>query len=138
VSDFNELNQQVMEEFRRNGGKVGGASEGVPLLILTATGAKSGRPRATPVVYRPDGDRYVIFATKAGAPENPSWYYNVKANPEVIVEVGTERITAAATELVGKERERLWEAQKAEYSQFAEYEETAAGRVIPLVALTRA
>ena len=138
MSDFDELNQQVMEEFRRNGGKVGGASEGVALLILTATGARSGEARETPVVYRPDGDRYVIFATKAGAPENPSWYHNVKANPEVIVEVGSERFTVAATELVGEEREQLWEAQKTDYSQFADYEETAAGRVIPIVALTLA
>ncbi len=137
MSDASDLNRWVMDEFRRNGGKVGGASEGVPMLILTTIGAKSGKERETPVVYRPEGDRYIVFATMAGAPKHPSWYYNVMANPQVTIEVGTERFAATASELVGAERDRIWEAQKADYVQFAEYEETAAGRVIPVIAITR-
>ena len=110
MSDAAELNRQVMEEFRRRAGKVGGVSDGVPLLILTTTGAKSGKTRENPMVYRPDGDRYIVFATMAGAQKNPSWYYNAVANPDVIVEVGTERLEAVATEVVGDERDRLREA----------------------------
>ena len=137
MSDPKELNRMVIEEFRRSGGKVGGSSEGVPLLILTTTGARSGQTRENPMVYRPDGERYIVFATMAGAPKNPSWYYNLSANPDVTVEVGTERFTAIATELGGQEREGLWEAQKADYAEFAEYEKTAAGRTIPVIALVR-
>lgn len=138
MSDLKELNRSVIEEFRRSGGKVGGASEGVPLPTLTTISAKSGQTRKNPMVYRPDGERYIAFATMAGAPRNPSWYYNVKANPQVTVEVGTERFPATATEVVGPERNRLWEAQKADYAQFGDHEETAAGRVIPVIALIRA
>jgi deazaflavin-dependent oxidoreductase (nitroreductase family) len=131
------MNKQVLKEFRENGGKVGGMFEGAPLLILTTTGAKSGKTRETPLMYRPDGDRFIIFASMAGAPTNPSWYYNVKANSDVTVEVGSERFAARARELPADEREGPWEAQKAEVPQFAEYEKQA-NRVIPLVELTRA
>ena len=137
MTDLSELNRQVIEEFRRSDGKVGGASEGVPLLILTTTGAKSGKKRENPMVYRPDGERYIVFATMAGAPKNPSWYYNATANPQVTVEVGTERFAATATEIVGEERDQIWEAQKTDYEQFADYERTAGARVIPVMALTR-
>ncbi len=137
MTEFAEMNKKVMEEFRENGGKVGGMFEGAPLLILTTTGAKSGKTRENPLMYRPDGDRFIIFASMAGAPTNPSWYYNVKANPDVTIEVGAERFAARARELPPEEREGLWEAHKADVPQFAEYEKQA-GRVIPLVELTRA
>ena len=137
MSEFAEINKKVMDEFRENDGKVGGMFEGAPLLILTTKGAKSGQPRQNPLMYRPDGDRYIIFASMAGAPTNPSWYYNAKANPEVTVEVGTDRFAATATEIGGEERDRIWNAQKSEVPTFAEYEEKT-DRVIPLVAITRA
>lgn len=137
MSEFAEMNRKVIEEFRANDGKVGGMFEGAPMCILTTTGAKSGKTRENPLMYRPDGDRYVIFASMAGAPTNPSWYHNVKANPDVVFEVGSERFEAKATELEGAERDRLWEAQKAEVPQFAEYEQNT-DRTIPLMAITRA
>ncbi len=137
MSDFAEMNRQVMEEFRANDGRVGGMFEGAPMCILTTTGAKSGKTRENPLMYRPDGDRYIIFASMAGAPTNPSWYYNAKANPDVTFEVGPERFAARATELEGAERDRLWEAQKADVPQFAEYEQKT-DRTIPLIAVTRA
>lgn len=137
MSEFAEINKKVMDEFRENDGKVGGMFEGAPLLILTTKGAKSGQQRQNPLMYRLDGDRYIIFASMAGAPTNPSWYYNAKATPEVTVEVGADRFSATATEISGEERERIWNAQKSEVPTFAEYEEKT-DRVIPLVAITRA
>lgn len=136
MSEFAEMNAKVAEEFRANGGKVGGMFEGAPMCILTTTGAKSGKTRENPLMYRPDGDRYVLFASMAGAPTNPSWYYNAKANPDVVFEVGDERFGARATELEGAERDRLWDAQKADVPQFAEYDQKT-DRTIPLMAITR-
>lgn len=137
MPEFAEMNAKIAAEFRANGGKVGGMFEGAPMCILTTTGAKTGKTRENPLMYRPDGDRYVVFASMGGAPTNPSWYHNAKANPDVVFEIGTEKFDARATELYGEERDRLWEAQKADVPQFAEYEEKSA-RVIPLVAITRA
>lgn len=137
MSEFAEMNARVAEEFRANDGKVGGMFEGAPLCILTTTGAKSGKTRENPLMYRADGDRYILFASMAGAPTNPSWYYNAKANPDVVFEVGPEKFDARATEIEGAERDRLWEAQKAEVPQFAEYDEKT-DRTIPLLAVTRA
>ena len=90
MADRNDWNRQTIEAFRASGGKVGGVWEGRPLLLLTTTGAKSGQRRTTPVMYLADGDRLLVFATKAGAPTNPAWYHNLLAHPEVTVEVGTE------------------------------------------------
>ncbi|MGO9973633.1 MAG: nitroreductase/quinone reductase family protein, partial [Solirubrobacteraceae bacterium] len=91
-----DFNAKIIEEFRANGGRVGGMFESMPLLLLHHTGAKSGKQRVNPLAYQRDGDRYVIFASKAGAPTNPDWYHNLKAHPEVAIEVGTETINVVA------------------------------------------
>ena len=134
MADRNDWNRQTIEAFRANGGKVGGVWEGRPLLLLTTTGAKSGQRRTTPVMYLPDGDRLLVFATKAGAPTNPAWYHNLIAYPEVTVEVGTETYEATATSLTGDERDRLYAKQASLYPQFGEYQSRAT-RTIPVIAL---
>lgn len=128
-------NALVIEEFRANGGRVGGPFEGMPLLLLHHTGARSGRARVNPVAYMEDGGRQVIFASKAGAPTNPDWYHNLKAHPEVTIEIGTETIDVRAEEAVGGERDRLYAAMAARRPQFAAYQQ-ATERVIPVVVLT--
>src|SRR5271167_3972966 len=105
---MNEFNRAIIDEFRANDGKLGGPFEGAPVLLLTTTGAKSGERRTTPVMYLPDGERMVIFASKAGAPTNPAWYHNLLANPTATVEVGTETVDAAAVVTSGEERDRLF------------------------------
>ena len=136
MPDMNDWNRQLIEDFRANGGKVGGMWEGRPLLLLTTTGAKSGQHRTSPVMYLRDGDRLLVFASKGGAPTNPDWYHNLLAHPEVTVEVGDETYKAIATPLTGEERDRLY-AQWAEmYPQFDEYQKKTT-RKIPAVALER-
>jgi deazaflavin-dependent oxidoreductase (nitroreductase family) len=136
VTDMNDWNSKIIEEFHANGGKVGGPFEGTPLLLLTTTGAKSGQRRTTPLVYMPDGDRMIIFASKAGAPTNPDWYHNLVAHPQVTVEVGTETFEAASVVITGEERDRLYAQQAATNPGFAEYE-TKTTRQIPVIALKR-
>lgn len=131
-----EFNQKVIEEFRGNGGKVGGPFAGAPMILVTHTGAKSGKSHTTPLVYTKDGDRFVIIASKAGAPTNPAWYYNLLAYPEVTVEVGTERFTARAVEVRGTERDRLFDAQAQRMPQFNEYKKNTT-RTIPVFTLER-
>ena len=135
VSDFNK---QIIEEFRANDGKVGGPFEGASMLLLHTIGAKSGQERVNPLVYRAVGDAWAIFASKAGAPTHPDWYHNVVANPDVTIEVGSDTFPATARIATGDERTRIWEAQKANVPQFAQYEESAGGREIPVVLLERA
>ena len=130
----NDWNTQIIEEFRANGGQVGGNFEGAPLLILHSSGAKSGQERVIPLMYRPEGDALVIFASKAGAPTNPDWLYNLRANPEATVEVGTETKKVIAREAEGTERERIWDAHKKAFPGFQEYEDKT-DRVIPVVVL---
>lgn len=134
MADPNDWNRQIIEEFRANGGKVGGQFDGAPLLLLHSTGAKSGEERVHPVMYQADRDRMAIFASKAGAPTNPDWFHNLRAHPEATVEVGTETVPVTARVAEGEERERIWERQKREYPGFAEYE-AKAGRTIPVVVL---
>jgi len=136
MSEMDDFNRKVIEEFRANDGKVGGPFEGSPVLLLTSTGAKSGERRTTPVMYLPDGQRMVIFASKAGAPENPAWYHNLLANPTVEVEVGSETVEVDATVTSGEERARLFRQQAELFPQFAEYEKKTT-REIPVVALER-
>ena len=133
----NDWNKTVIEQFRANGGKVGGQFDGAPLLLLTTTGAKSGQRRTNPVMYLPDGDRLVIFASKGGAPTNPDWYHNLRAHPRATVEVGAETYDVDATFTAGKERDELYDRQKTIWPGFVEYEAKTA-RVIPVVALKRA
>ena len=126
-------NETVIETFRKNGGKVQG---GMNLLLLTTTGAKSGQPRIAPLAYSTDGDRYVVAASKGGAPSNPDWYFNVVANPIVTIEVGDEKFQARATIADGAERDRLYAAHAELMPGFAEYE-TKTTRRIPIVLLER-
>lgn len=135
-SKMNDWNRQVIEEFRNNGGKVGGQFEGAPMILVHHFGAKSGTERVSPMVYFPDGDRLLIIASKAGAPTNPDWYHNLKAHPRVDVEVGTETFPVAVEELAGDERAEKWAQVTAAMPGFAEYQEKTT-RTIPVLALTR-
>ena len=132
---MSDYNQQIIEEFRANGGEVGGNFAGAPLLLLHSVGAKSGQERVNPMMYLADGDRYLVFASKAGAPTNPDWYYNLKANPRAIIEVGQHTLQVEAVDLEGEERTRMYDKQAELYSGFATYQENT-DRVIPVVALT--
>ncbi|MGZ5317865.1 MAG: nitroreductase family deazaflavin-dependent oxidoreductase [Actinomycetota bacterium] len=131
---MSDWNTNVIEEFRANHGKVGGMFVGAPLLLLTTTGAKTGATRVNPLMYLSDGDRLVIFASKGGAPTHPDWFHNVKANPSVTVEVGSETYRAVATEVTGDERDGLFTRQSELYPQFAEYQADNP-RLIPVVVL---
>jgi deazaflavin-dependent oxidoreductase (nitroreductase family) len=135
VTPPTDLNAQIIEEFHANGGRVGGMFEAMPLLLLHHTGAKSGTSRINPLAYRRDEGRYVVFASKAGAPTNPDWYHNLKAHPHVSVEVGTATIDVVASEATGEERERLYRAQAERMPQFAEYA-SKTERAIPVIILT--
>ncbi|MGH7965273.1 MAG: nitroreductase family deazaflavin-dependent oxidoreductase [Candidatus Binatia bacterium] len=136
MSELNDFNQQMIKEFRANQGKVGGQMANMPVLLLTATGAKSGREITKPLVYTKDGDRIVIIASFAGAPKNPPWYNNLVANPEATVEVGTERFRVRAAEVTGEERQRLFDRQAQQMPIFAEYKQKTT-RQIPVFVLTR-
>ena len=135
MADAEDFNTKVIKEFRENGGKVGGPFEGAPVLLLHHTGAKSGIERVNPLMYQQVGDSVAIFASKGGAPTNPDWYYNLAANPDTTVELGTGTVKVSAREATPEERGRIWEKQKETYPQFAEYETTSAGRQIPVVLL---
>jgi deazaflavin-dependent oxidoreductase (nitroreductase family) len=136
MTAVNDFNRDLIDEFRTNEGKVTGIFGGAPLLLLTTTGAKSGRTRTTPLVYLQDGDRIAIFGSKGGAPSHPAWYHNLVANPDVTVEVPGETFEARAVVLDGAERERLFSAQKQAMPAFAEYE-AKTDRQIPVIVLER-
>jgi deazaflavin-dependent oxidoreductase (nitroreductase family) len=136
MTDMNDFNANVIAEFRANGGKVGGPFEGAPMVLVTHTGAKSGVRRTTPLVCTTDGDDIVIIASKAGAPDHPAWYFNMKANPVVTVERGTDTWEADVVEATGAERDRLYAAQAAAMPNFAEYAEKTS-RLIPVLRLVR-
>ena len=141
MSEFDDMNREVVAEFRSNQGVVdtaaGGYFKGKPMLILHTTGAKTGAERANPLMYLDEGDRRFVFASKGGAPDNPDWYYNLKANPGVTVEMGTESYPATASVITGPERDRIYAEQVAAFPQFGEYEQKTT-RKIPVVALDRA
>jgi deazaflavin-dependent oxidoreductase (nitroreductase family) len=130
-----DWNAQIIEEFHANAGRVGGMFEGMPLLLLHHTGAKTGTSRINPLAYQADGGRYVVFASKGGAPENPAWYHNLKAHPNVTIEVGADTIDAVASEAKGEERDRLWRTQVERVPQFGDYE-SQTPRTIPVMILT--
>ncbi|HEX2178341.1 MAG TPA: nitroreductase family deazaflavin-dependent oxidoreductase [Actinomycetota bacterium] len=132
----NDWNEKIIEEFRANEGRVGGPFEGAPMVLLTTTGGRTGKPHTTPLMYLPDGDRVVVFASKGGAPTHPQWFDNLVANPKVRAEVGTESFEANAVVAEGEERDRLFEEQKRRYPQFGEYEMKTT-RKIPVVILER-
>jgi deazaflavin-dependent oxidoreductase (nitroreductase family) len=129
-------NENVIEEFRANEGRVGGNFEGAPLLLLHSTGARSGQERVTPMMYLAVDDAFAVFASKAGADTNPDWYHNLRAHREARVEVGTETLDVTARVLDPEEREPIWEEQKRRYPGFADYE-ARTDRVIPVVLLER-
>ena len=135
MSDFN---QQIIDEFRANAGRVGGPFEGASMILIHDVGAKSGTERVTPLVHFPEEDgRTVIVASAAGAPKHPAWFHNLKANPKIDVEVGTERYQVVAEEITGTERDELWEQIVEKAPGFGDYQRKT-DRVIPLVRLTRA
>lgn len=136
MSDWNDWNQKVIEEFRANGGRVGGMFEGRPLLLLHHVGARTGTRRVSPLMYQDVADGYAIFASKGGADTNPDWYHNLVANPATDVEIATETIPVRARVAHGEERTRIWSRQKSDQPQFAEYESKTL-RVIPVVVLER-
>ena len=134
---MSDWNRKIIEEFRANEGRVGGNFEGRTLLLLHHTGAKSGAEYINPLAYqRLSDDSVAVFASAGGAPKNPDWYYNLVANPDVQVEIGTESFTARARVTSGDERPEIGERQKADWPGFADYEEKTTGiREIPVVVL---
>ncbi len=136
MTDMVEFNNNVIAEFREKGGKVGGMFEGAPLILVHHVGAKSGVERVAPLAYLADGDRLFIFASKAGADENPAWYHNLVANPKTTVEVGTETFPVTASVLTGAERDEIFAKQVAAQPGFGEYEKKTT-RIIPVIELTR-
>ena len=137
MADPNDWNAQIIEEFRANGGKVGGPFEGSPMVLVHHKGAKTGTERVTPLMAQVEGDRLFIFASKAGAPDNPDWYHNLKANPETTIEyLDDPNVPVRVVELEGAERDRVWDRQKTEWPQFAEYE-ASTDRTIPVLELQR-
>jgi deazaflavin-dependent oxidoreductase (nitroreductase family) len=129
-----DFNSKIIEEFRANGGRLGGQFEGAPMLLLHHTGAKSGRQRVNPVMFQSVGDDMAIFASKGGGPTNPDWYHNLLAHPDTSVEVGADTVAVKARVADDAERTRIWEKQKKEYPGFADYE-AKTSRTIPVVIL---
>jgi deazaflavin-dependent oxidoreductase (nitroreductase family) len=134
MTNANDWNAGIIEEFRANAGKVGGQFEGAPLLLLHTTGARSGQERVNPVMYQDLGGPVAVFASKAGAPTNPDWYHNVVAHPEVSAEIGTETRQFRARVAIGDERAQIWTQQMQDYPGFADYE-SKTDREIPVVIL---
>ncbi len=130
-----DWNTGVINEFRKNHGKVGGQFEGAPLLLINHRGAKTSKPRTNPVMYLKDGQRYLVFASKGGADTNPDWYHNLKAHPDVKIEVGDQTIDVRAEEVKGAERDQLYAQQASLYPQFAQYQRQTK-RLIPVIAFT--
>jgi deazaflavin-dependent oxidoreductase (nitroreductase family) len=136
TSPAEQFNQRNIDEFRASHGRVGGNFAGAPLLLLHTVGARSGQRRINPVMYLADGDRYLVFASKAGADTNPGWYWNLRANPDTAIEVGDETIATRATELTGAERDEKYRIQSERYPGFAGYQQKTS-RTIPVIALIR-
>jgi deazaflavin-dependent oxidoreductase (nitroreductase family) len=133
---MSDWNTAIIEEFRTNGGKVGGTFEGSNLLLLTTRGARTGASHTTPLGYLSEGDQLVVIASAAGAPRNPAWFHNVRANPSVTVEVGTSSFEAVATVPSPAERDALWAKVIEAMPGYADYQKQT-DRVIPVVVLTR-
>lgn len=132
---MSDWNNEVIEEFRANKGKVGGHFEGRPLLLLHHEGAKTGTKRVSPLMYQEVSGGFAVFASKGGADNNPSWFHNLRANPDTTIEIGGDTIEVRAHELQDDERESIWERQKRDYPQFADYEEKTARDEIPVLVL---
>lgn len=135
MSSIGDYNQRIIDEFRANAGKPPSWSGSSPLILVHHRGARTGAERVNPVAYLDDDGRYVIFASKAGAPANPDWYHNLKAHPDTTIEVGSDTVAVTAAEATGAERDRLFATQAQRSPQFAEYQEKT-DRVIPVIVLT--
>ncbi len=136
TNERNERNRLLIKEFRSNEGKTSGGFAERPLLLLSTVGAKTGHQRTHPLMYLPDNDCWIVFASKGGGPTSPDWFHNLVANPTVTVEVGTETFEADATVVTGEERDRLYAKQAQLYSVFADYQQRTT-RKIPVIALAR-
>ena len=136
IKEMNNWNASIIEEFRGNHGVVGAMFEGAPVLFCTSKGARSGVERVNPMMYLPEEGALYVFASKAGAPSHPDWYYNLVATPEVSVELGDETFLAKATPVGREERDRIYAIQASSFPNFAEYEAKTT-RVIPVVKLER-
>jgi deazaflavin-dependent oxidoreductase (nitroreductase family) len=134
MSAREELNRPVIEEFRANAGVLGGQFAGVPMLLLTTRGARTGQPRTVPLAYVKDGQRFVVCGANGGRDTNPAWLANLAAAPEAVIEVDTRTIQVVASIVTGAERDRLWQAQVAQLSWFDGFQQATA-RPIPVVAL---
>ena len=117
---MSDWNTKIIEEFRANGGAVGGQFAGAPLLLLHTVGARSGQRRVSPVMCQKAGGGYAVFASRAGAPVSPGWYHSLLAHPQVTAETGTGTAELAARAAGGDERERIWAAQRAACPGFAD------------------
>ena len=135
MSELNERNQKIIDEYRANSGKVGGNFEGKSLLLLHTKGAKSGQERINPVACVRDGNRWVVIASKAGAPTHPDWYHNLLANPNVTIEVGTQTLRVHAAAAEEPERTRLYDQMVEVMPGFDGYRRKTT-RVIPVIVLT--
>lgn len=142
MADAQDWNAKIINEFRANGGRVGGPFEGAPMVLVHHVGRKSGKQNLTPMMYLPGDDgsgTIFVFASKGGAPSNPAWYYNLVSAGRAQVEVGTDTYDVEVREIKGDERDKIYAEQASRYPGFAEYEEKTAGiRTIPVLALTRA
>lgn len=136
MTELNDRNRNIINEFRANAGKIGGRFENTPILLLHTVGAKSGQERINPLAYHMDGDRYVIIASKAGAPTNPDWYYNILAHPDVEIEVGTQTLKVKASIAEGAEHDRIYDERVSRNPGFGEYRAKTT-RIIPVILLTK-
>jgi deazaflavin-dependent oxidoreductase (nitroreductase family) len=130
-----DFNAKIVQEYRANGGKLGGMFAGSDLLLLHHTGAKTDTERVSPLAYQMVGESYAVFASRAGSPANPGWFRNVLANPRTTIEIGTETVPVTARVAEPAERDVIWDRQKKRVPQFAEYERKAAPRKIPVIVL---
>jgi deazaflavin-dependent oxidoreductase (nitroreductase family) len=130
-----DFNIKIVDEYRANGGKLGGMFAGADLLLLHHTGAKSGVHRVSPLAYQRIGESFAVFGSRAGSAANPDWLYNIVAHPDTTIEIGTETVPVMARVAEPAERDVIWDRQKKRAPQFAEYEKKAAPRKIPVIVL---
>jgi deazaflavin-dependent oxidoreductase (nitroreductase family) len=130
-----DFNTKIIAEYRANGGRLGGMFAGSDLLLLHHTGAKSGIRRVSPLAYQMVGESYAIFASRAGSPANPDWFYNIVANRDTTIEIGTRTVSVKARVAEPAERDVIWDRQKKRVPSFADYEKKAAPRKIPVIVL---
>jgi deazaflavin-dependent oxidoreductase (nitroreductase family) len=136
MSEAQNWNSKIIEEFRANQGQVGGPFAGAPVLLLHTTGARTGLERVNPMMYLEDGGRTYVFASKSGADTDPDWYHNLVANPDVTVELGAQTFAATARPVAGSERDRIYGIQAERVPGFAAYA-VKTTRVIPVVEIVR-